>query len=375
MKRAARFKTGSVVFDKRRKTWNYLWWEQGKRRSRLIGALQKYLTKGAAWRAVQSLQPVADTPTVQTGTMVSAIAARYESERLPVRFSTARMYRSWLHNHILPQWGEKQITDLQPREIELWLRNLALSPKSKAHIRAMLRIIVDYAMWCGVMDISRNPIELVVVKGASKRTRQPRSLTVEEFQKLVTRLKEPFHTMALMAVCFGLRVSELLALKWADVDWLNGKLRIERAIVMQNVDEVKTVASRRQMTIAKELLDVLGRWRQATQFSADTDWIFASPIKLGRLPISYPWYWRQLQQAAEQAGIGKLGTHSFRHTYRSWLDAVGTAVAVQQKLMRHTDIRTTMNVYGDVVTNEMEQASSKVAGLALNGSQSGLQAR
>jgi integrase len=82
-----------------------------------------------------------------------------------------------------------------------------------------------------------------------------------------------------------------------------------------------------------------------------------------------------IQQAADQAGIGKLGTHSFRHTYRSWLDAVGTPVAVQQKLMRHTDIRTTMNVYGDVVTDEMARASSKVAGLALNGSQSGLQAR
>ena len=58
------------------------------------------------------------------------------------------MYRSWLRNHILPQWGEKQITDLQPREIELRLRKLTLSPKSKAHIRAMLRIVVDYAMWC-----------------------------------------------------------------------------------------------------------------------------------------------------------------------------------------------------------------------------------
>jgi hypothetical protein len=49
------------------------------------------------------------------------------------------------------------------------------------------------------------------------------------------------------------------------------------------------------------------------------------------------------------------------------LDAVGTGIAVQQKLMRHTDIRTTMNLYGDVVTDEMAQANSKVAGLALNG--------
>ena len=245
MKRAARHKTGSVVFDRRRKTWNFLWWEDGKRRSKLLGTLQQYPTKGTAWRAAQSLQPSAKTPAVQTGTTVNAIAARYESERLPSRFSTARMYRSWLRNHILPQWGEKQITDLQPREIELWLRNLALSPKSKAHIRAMLRIVVEYAMWCGVMDVSRNPIELVVVKGATKRTRQPRSLTVKEFRKLVAELEEPFRTMAQVAVCFGLRASELLALRWSDVDWLDGKLHIERAIVMQNVDEVKTVASRR----------------------------------------------------------------------------------------------------------------------------------
>jgi integrase len=75
------------------------------------------------------------------------------------------------------------------------------------------------------------------------------------------------------------------------------------------------------------------------------------------------------QKAGAKAGIGGLGTHSLRHTYRSWLDAVGTGLAVQQKLLRHTDIRTTMNTYGDLVTDEMTIASGKVAGLALNGSQ------
>jgi integrase len=70
--------------------------------------------------------------------------------------------------------------------------------------------------------------------------------------------------------------------------------------------------------------------------------------------------------AALKAGIPKFGTHSLRHTYRSWLDAAGTAIAVQQKLMRHLDIRTTLNVYGDVVTNEMAQANSKVARMALS---------
>jgi len=73
------------------------------------------------------------------------------------------------------------------------------------------------------------------------------------------------------------------------------------------------------------------------------------------------------QKAGVKAGIGALGTHSLRHTYRSWLDAVGTPVAVQQKLMRHADIRTPMNIYSDVVTGEMAVASGKVIRLALNG--------
>ena len=90
-------------------------------------------------------------------------------------------------------------------------------------------------------------------------------------------------------------------------------------------------------------------------------------FKLGRLPWSYPWVWRVFQNAAADAGIGRLGTHTMRHSFRAWLDAVGTGLAVQQKLMRHSDIRTTMNVYGNVVTDEMAVASVKVAGLAING--------
>lgn len=92
--------------------------------------------------------------------------------------------------------------------------------------------------------------------------------------------------MARLCVCLGLRISECLALRWCDVDWLNGTLRVERGIVEQHVDDVKTGESRRTLTIASELLDVLKLWKQATQFPSAEDWIFASPLKLGRLPYS-----------------------------------------------------------------------------------------
>ena len=80
-------------------------------------------------------------------------------------------------------------------------------------------------------------MELVTIKHATKRTKKPRSLTVEEFQKFIQHLGEPFRTMALLCVCFGLRISEALALKWGDVDWLDSMLRVERGIVAQVTDD------------------------------------------------------------------------------------------------------------------------------------------
>jgi len=152
---------------------------------------------------------------------------------------------------------------------------------------------------------------------------------------------------------------------------LGSRLSVRRGIVEQIVDTVKTEGSAKTFNLASELLDRLRSCKQLSEFSGAEDWIFASPVKLGRLPYSYTGVWRELERAANVAEIGHLGTHAFRHTYRSWLDAVGTPVAVQQKMMRHADIRTTFNIYGDVVTDEMTTASSKVAQLAFraNGAQ------
>lgn len=93
-------------------------------------------------------------------------------------------------------------------------------------------------------------------------------------------------------------------------------------------------------------------------------------LALGKLPYSCTGVKQELQRAANAAGLGHLSTHVFRHTYRTWLDSVGTPVGVQQKLMRHADIRTTMNIYGDAVTPDMREAHGKIVGLALSGTES-----
>lgn len=359
---SARHGSGSIVLDKRSKVWNLFFWENGKHTSRKIGTLTQYPTKKAASRAVEATRDVVTTDSPQVKTLIDG----YRQEKMPTRSATRRSYESWIKLHIVPKFGNCELSDLQARPVELWLGTLALSPKSKAHIRGLLSTLWDYAMWRGDVATQRNPMELVTIKGASKRTRQPRSLTVEEFQGFVSHLEQPFNLIALLSVSLGLRISEALALKWDDVDWLGAKLRVERGIVCQKVDSTKTAESRKQMTVDAGLLELLKTWKQTTQFPSQDDWLFASPFKLGRLPWSYPWVWLVFQKAAAAAGIGKLATHTMRHTYRSWLDSVGTPVGVQQKLMRHADIRTTMNIYGDAATEDMAAASRKVASLALN---------
>ena len=228
-------------------------------------------------------------------------------------------YESWIRVFILPRWANAQLTELQARPVEMWLDSLSLAPKSKVHIRGILSSLWNFAMWKQDVPMQVNPITLVTVKGASKRIRQPRSLTVEQFRLLVSHLREPFNTMALMCVCFGLRISEALALKWGDVDWLNGTLRVERGIVEQIVDDVKTEESRKSLTIADDLLEVLKAWKQTTQFSANRIG-FLPPLSSRQTALLLHGIKAGIATRGRCRGLGHLGaTLSGTRTARGWI--------------------------------------------------------
>ncbi|HWF09774.1 MAG TPA: tyrosine-type recombinase/integrase, partial [Bryobacteraceae bacterium] len=75
------------------------------------------------------------------------------------------------------------------------------------------------------------------------------------------------------------------------------------------------------------------------------------------------------RKAGVATGIGgDIGWHTFRHSYRSWLDETGAPLTVQKELMRHASIQTTMNIYGKAMTDSKRQAHSKVVEMVLNSS-------
>jgi integrase len=166
---------------------DFYFWDGGTRRSKRIGNVQQFPTKAAAWRAAKPLRDAVESQTqTNIGKLltVNALIDSYRVEKMPKREDTRRAYEMWLKNHITPKWGDCALSAVQARPVELWLTSLPLSPKSKSHIRGLLSTLWDYAMWRGEVPTERNPIELVTVKGASKRTRHPRSLTVVESSNL-----------------------------------------------------------------------------------------------------------------------------------------------------------------------------------------------
>ena len=137
-------------------------------------------------------------------------------------------------------------------------------------------------------------------------------------------------------------------------------------MVIQITGEVKTVHSAKPLSLDARLLDVLKAHKQRSKHVEVTDWVFASPYLHGKKPRSYICFYEKLGRACQDAGIEHVSPHSFRHSYRAWLEELGTPISVQQRAMRHGDIRVTMNVYGDPVNDALRNASSKIAERAIS---------
>src|SRR6266849_1890613 len=115
MKRA-RHKQGSVVCDKRRRVWNYLFCENGVRRTKLIGTISDLPTKAKAWRVAESISGSLEKSASSTTTVsVKELVEQYRIEKMPARIDTRRTYGAWLTNHIVPRWGELRLTEVQAR--------------------------------------------------------------------------------------------------------------------------------------------------------------------------------------------------------------------------------------------------------------------
>ena len=294
-----------------------------------------------------------------------AVARRYMAERMPKRHGG---YTNWLEKYAIPKWGGLPLDEITPAEVEMWLKNLDRAPKSRAHIRDAMRQVYEFAMLVSVYPIVRNPMELVRVKDASKRSKKKRVLTREEWTKFIAHVQgEPQRTAIITCLCLGLRREELWALKWSDFDFIKATVRIQRTMVDKVMYEtVKTEASEADLPLSEALVELLLGWRGQSKFNKDADWVWASPFSAGERPLNLNGMQHDhIVPAATKAGLEQFGWHCFRHTYRAWLNDSGTPLGIQKDLMRHANISTTANVYGAAMDPSMREANDKVVKMVI----------
>ena len=179
----------------------------------------------------------------------------------------------------------------------------------------------------------------------------------EEFKLLVPQLAEPDKTMVIVHQCLGLRSCETVALRWLDIDFDKLTITIQRSFVRGEVNEVKTIASEKVLPLDPDLATILLVHKARATYKADTDYVFANASGGVRWPESF--LADHIKPAAERAGIGNIGWHTFRHTYATLLAELDTKPAVQKELLRHANISTTMNVYTRAVQKSLRKAARK----------------
>jgi integrase len=277
-------------------------------------------------------------------------------------YSTAAGYTSYINRHIRSRWQSTPISKMRPMDVMQWLGTLTLAPKTKAHIKRVLHLLFERAMLWGLIDVQRNPLQLVRLKGGSKRQKQPVILTMEEFQLLVMELREPIRTMVFVAMCTGLRISEILSLRWESINFDAGTMLVVRGVVNGRIGFTKTDASMDEVPLDSDLASILLDWQ--SERGQPTGLVFPSPLT-GRCYHAGMIQKLHLKPAGERIGIKGLGWHAFRHSYRGLLDETGANAGMQKGLMRHANISTTMNTYGRAAIKAKQEANSKLVQMIL----------
>ena len=344
-------------------TWVLRYNADGKRKAMVLGTSKDLPTEAAARHKASTMTAVInESKVVRT---FGQLLERYIKEELPlIRPKTQKTNLSNI-KHIRARWEDVSIDDMLKDlvAIQNWVANLQTQPRKLAgggsqaghpmakqtrqHIKNLLHRIFECSMLWGYLPVDRNPISLVEIKRSTgvqpvKRLKYP--LTVDEAKALMNylALSEHVRVMVKLSIFLGLRISEVLGLKWDDIDFAKLEIHIRRSVVDGHVDMTKAEASETKVPIDVEIAMILQAWKMHTESVGG--WLFGSAI------TGKPFYANSLQHdhlapAGAALGIRNLGWHSFRHSFENWLRESKVDPTTQMMLMRQADIKTT-NMYG-----------------------------
>ncbi len=291
-----------------------------------------------ALRAALSERDAGKAPTKDKGTVEEAVERYFENLDVSERTLQDRKYL--VKGHLLPALAKRKVSSITPDTIRTLYKESPLAPSSLKLIHTILRNALPKRC-------------MEDVKPPRSRSKEMEILSKEELLRLLDTVRgDPYEgVFVLMALC-ALRIGEALALRWEDIDFEKGTVRVRRTLWQGRVSEPKTPSSRRTIKLPRRALEVL-----RDEGGAKNGYIFATST--GN-PINYSgFYTRRWKPALRRAGIPmSLTPHKLRHGCASLLLNEGVPIPVVSKYLGHANPSVTMRVYAHAIDGTSHLAAS-----------------
>jgi integrase len=282
----------------------------------------------------------------------AALAGYRKAEALGnLSSSTVEGYRKIIIGDLLPSFGDYMLTDVTPALVREWMGTMTCTTKTARNRMSLLRSVLDDAVEDGLID--QNPLARIATKKVLARTTKKSEFEVDPFDQaereaiLAAAAKRDPQAKSLFQFAFwsGLRTSELMGLEWADIDWINGTLRVQRVVVeKKDKNTTKTPAGTRDVYLLPLARAALEEQKTHTFLAGQR--VFHNPHTGKRWETDKQIRVHCWAYILKAAGVRYRNPYQTRHTYASMLLSRGENELWVARQMGHKGVEMVRRHYG-----------------------------
>ena len=250
--------------------------------------------------------------------MFRTLAAEWQAHVLPMyKHSTQKNHRHILEKHLLPRFGDKEMTEITRQEVQAYVAHLVsngYAPRTTDHIHDVLSAVLRTAVkWGHLQDNPAREVDLP----AQVNVRPKWALTIAQATALLAELPPLARTMVGLALMSGLRRGELFAFRWRDFDEVGQSLIVREAVYDGMFSTPKTAAGVRQIPSSEAAVQLTVDWRARVKHTEPESLMFATRSGKPISPNNVVRRW--IVPACKTLGLQRVTWLTLRRTYSSWV--------------------------------------------------------
>lgn len=320
-----------------------------KKQSKKRGFRTKKEARVAESLAIEAAKhQVKETPNMKFEDLAREYIEWYSLRR---KVSSTMKIKGVLENHLIPKFGDNILKDIRTKNIIDYQSELI--GKYSTNHATKIHTVLSATFNHGIKNeyIKDNPARLAGnITGGHKKKMD--YWTLDEFREFIRHVDDPLYYCLFMTLYYsGLRKGELLALTWADIDFENNTINVDKTEYYRTITPPKTKASIRKLLMPKFVMVLLTKLKieKRPELSYVVFGDIKESISTSTLDIRFHKY-------IKLSGVKRIRIHDFRHSHASYLINKKSIPSVVAKRLGHGDVATTLNTYSHLFPSTEKEA-------------------